>query len=226
MDFSENYSSKSQDDLQQTYFGKNQISLFTVVAYVGTRMKKISIVIANDNCSHSKEQVFYYMRLIVDELKKERQDLKKIFFVSDDAGSQFNYRFILTNMMQAKSDLGVNVQWDFFPTSHGKSPADGLGGTVKRGVCARVLSGSHLVYNAKEFVECAKSFCKTSTRLICVTDDDMRETFKMLKIRWANTKALIGTRSYHHFKPAENGKDLLAAVSSIQDDPKTFKNRV
>ena len=72
--------------------------------------KKNSIVIANENCSHSKEQVFYYMRLIVDELKKERKGLKKIFFVSDDAGSQFNYRFILTNMMQAKSDLGVNVQ--------------------------------------------------------------------------------------------------------------------
>ncbi len=31
-----------------------------------------------------------------------------------------------------KIDFGIDAEWHFFATSHGKSTCDGLGGTVKR----------------------------------------------------------------------------------------------
>ena len=29
-------------------------------------------------------------------------------------------------------EFGINAEWHFYATAHGKSPCDGLGGTVKR----------------------------------------------------------------------------------------------
>jgi hypothetical protein len=29
------------------------------------------------------------------------------------------------------TDIGINVEWYFFATSHGNSPCDGVGGTIK-----------------------------------------------------------------------------------------------
>jgi hypothetical protein len=34
--------------------------------------------------------------------------------------------------MQHEVDFGAPCAWHFFATSHGKSPCDGIGGTVKR----------------------------------------------------------------------------------------------
>jgi len=36
------------------------------------------------------------------------------------------------NLCHHKSDFGMDAEWHFFATSHGKGPCDGLGGTIKR----------------------------------------------------------------------------------------------
>ena len=221
MDFSENYAATCQDDTQQSFFGKNQIGLFTVVSYFGKNCESMSLLIANDDASHSKEQVFYYIRLIVTELKKKYSHLNKIFFVTDGSPTQFKNRYIISSLVSIKEELGVSVQWDFFPTSHGKSPADGLGGTIKRGVGAKVLGGE-LVYNAANFIDCAKKFCK-KTKLYLVTEEHTRETSKKLEKRWKKVKPMNGLRSMHHFRPSTDGKSIEAAVTSKLDGFKNFK---
>ena len=35
-------------------------------------------------------------------------------------------------MCQHQKEFGLQAEWNFFATSHGKSPCDGLGGTIKR----------------------------------------------------------------------------------------------
>ena len=163
------------------------------------------------------------MNLIVADLKSIDPSLSSVNFVSDGAASQFKNRFILSSLVLAERDLGVKAQWNFFPTSHGKSPADGLGGTFKRGVESRVLSGKFQVYTAKDFITCAKTFGK-ETKLYCVSDDQMRSTTDELKKRWARSKALNGSRAMHHFQPSADGKCLIAAVTSKLDGRKFFKN--
>ena len=223
MDFSENFSAKSQNDVQQAFFGKKQIALFTAVGWIGAEKKKATFVMANDDTTHSKQQVFYYMKLIVKELKEINPQLDYVRFVSDGAASQFKNRFILSTLMTAERDYGLKCQWDFFPTSHGKSPADGLGGIIKRGVESRIFSGKFEVYSAKDFIECAKTFCK-STKLFSVSKEETKSTDQELETRWKKAKPMNGIRSLHHFKPSEDGKTLLAAVTSQLDGMKTFKN--
>ena len=58
MDFAENFSTKSQRDVQSAFFAKKQISIFTSLAYVGNKHPK-SYLILNDDISHSKQQVQY-----------------------------------------------------------------------------------------------------------------------------------------------------------------------
>jgi hypothetical protein len=44
----------------------------------------------------------------------------------------FHCRFNFLNLCQHESDFGIKATWHFFATGHGKSPCDGIGGTVKR----------------------------------------------------------------------------------------------
>ena len=48
--------------------------------------------------------------------------------VQDSTKSYKNFM----NLCYHEADLGLKATWSFFATSHGKSPCDGVGGTVKR----------------------------------------------------------------------------------------------
>ena len=38
----------------------------------------------------------------------------------------------MINLVYHQDDFGIQAEWHFFATSHGKSACDGIGGTVKR----------------------------------------------------------------------------------------------
>ena len=58
----------------------------------------------------------------------------KIVFILDGAGSQYKNYKAFSNLCHHKSEFGLDAEWNFFATFHGKSPCDGIGGTVKRNV--------------------------------------------------------------------------------------------
>ena len=45
---------------------------------------------------------------------------------------QANIKIVIMNICLHENDFKMNCCWSFFATSHGKSPCDGLGGTIKR----------------------------------------------------------------------------------------------
>ena len=58
--------------------------------------------------------------------------VNKIYYFSDGCGGQYkNYKKKL-NLCHHQTDFQFTAEWVFFATSHGKSPCDGIGGTVKR----------------------------------------------------------------------------------------------
>lgn len=158
VDFAENYVAKGQNEVQSSYYGRKQISIFTCVAWIGQEHEE-SFAIINDNIQHSKEQVHFYLKLIITRLK-EKYELEKLVVFSDGCSSQFKNRYSLSMVLFSKQDYNLDMEWNFFCTSHGKSSADGIGAVVKRGVYQRVLLDECSVYSAEEFVEYCKSFCK------------------------------------------------------------------
>ena len=57
--------------------------------------------------------------------------MQKCVYFSNGAGSQHKNYKAFSNLCYHESDFGLNVEWNFFVTSHWKSPCDGTGGTVK-----------------------------------------------------------------------------------------------
>ena len=66
-------------------------------------------------------------------------NLKHIHCFSDGTASQYKN---LTNLAHHSVDIGITAEWVFFSTSHGNSPCDGIGGTVKRLVARASLQAS------------------------------------------------------------------------------------
>jgi hypothetical protein len=225
MDFSQNYSSIGQNDLQSSYFGRAMISVKTVIVYVANH-DPISIVIVNDDTTHSKEQVFFYLDLVINYVKQSHPQLKSIKIFTDGCSSQYKNKFMLVSLLFSKVDFGLDAEWHFSTTSHGKGAVDGLGGTIKRNVANRVLSTPNLtVYNAKEFYECALTFVD-KIKMFIVNQADVQQFFEQkLMSRWDKIKKIMltGSRDCHSFRPDYRSKSLIAAASSAGDGELTFK---
>jgi hypothetical protein len=224
MDFSQNYSAIGQNDLQSAYFGRNQISIYTVMVYVGQE-SPIPIVIINDDTSHSKEQVTFYIQLIVNSVREDYPDLAHIDFFTDGCSSQFKNKYILISLLYTVEDLGLTAKWHFFTTSHGKGAVDGLGAVVKRTVANKVLAEGATVYSANDFFTCVNFFKKKIRTFLA----DQRQVDAMfqpeLKMRWEKIKkiTLTGSRDLHYFEPNYEKKEIIGAVSSKKDGMKIFK---
>ena len=65
-------------------------------------------------------------------LKPHYPQLTQVDYFSDGCGAQCkNFKNFL-NLTYHQSDFGIKASWSFFTTSHGKSPYDGIGDSVKR----------------------------------------------------------------------------------------------
>ena len=58
--------------------------------------------------------------------------VKKINYFSDGYTAQYKKGKNFLNLCYHQKDFSIDCQWDFFATSHRKSPCDVIGGTVKR----------------------------------------------------------------------------------------------
>ena len=58
--------------------------------------------------------------------------LSKVHYFSDGCAGQYKNCKNFLNLCLHSSDFRVKCEWNFFATSHVKSPCDGIGGTVKQ----------------------------------------------------------------------------------------------
>ena len=103
------------------------------------------------------------------------------------------------------------IVWNYFATSHGKEPVDGIGGALKRTVWNKVCQRKANVTNADSFVNAA------SERNICIVNlstSDLQNRAKALGLTkvFATAAPVIGILSKHcmHFI---DGKVKLEIIS-------------
>src|SRR3989442_10414164 len=58
--------------------------------------------------------------------------VRKVYYFSDGAASQYKNKENFINLAFHMQDFKISAELHFFVTSHGRSPCDGVGGTVKR----------------------------------------------------------------------------------------------
>ena len=110
----------------------------------------------------------------------------------------------MINLCNHAKDHGVPAEWHFFATSHGKSPCDGIGGTVKRLVARASLQATtdkQILTPQELFSWCVKNIQGISFLYVSTEDIQSNEEKFGLENRYALVKTIPGTRSHHAFIP-------------------------
>ena len=133
-DFSENYSYVVQDAAQGFHWNNSQCTIHPFVAYYPSSdgVQHQSYCFISNDTKHSAAMVYTFLNHIIAELKSKHKRLIKIHYFSDGCAAQYKNRFNLINLCHHLEDFGIEAEWNFFATSHGKNACDGIGGTVKR----------------------------------------------------------------------------------------------
>lgn len=96
------------------------------------RKKIQSIIDIAESLDHNIISVYQFITNLVSTVKSKLPFIKKLIFFSDGAASQYKNFKNLFNTSQFSNDFGLQAEWHFFATSHGKGPCDGIGGQFKR----------------------------------------------------------------------------------------------
>ena len=164
MDFSENYSCKSLDEVQSAYFNQTNVTLHPVVAYhhgPDGNLKHTSYIIVSDEMGHKSSTVLAFVDAIMPDLKS-LDTLDTIHYWTDSPSSQYRNKSIFDYVANHEEIHGVKAIWNYFETGHGKGPCDGLGGTCKRLADQAVRSGKVLIQDAEGFYDWATSSSMTN----------------------------------------------------------------
>ncbi|MCG8620798.1 MAG: hypothetical protein MJE68_02200 [Proteobacteria bacterium] len=134
-DFSENYSFILQDAAQGFHWNNAQATVHPFVIYYrhSGEERHLSYVVISDCLHHDTVAVYLFQKSLITFLKRVLPSSpKKIVYFSDGAASQYKNRKNFINLCNHEADFGIQAEWHYSVTSHGKGASDGVGGTVKR----------------------------------------------------------------------------------------------
>ena len=217
MDFAENYKYVIQDEIQAFHWNNQQCTLHPVVCYYRdetSSVKAASLCFISDDNDHDTCFVYNVQNQVTDYLKANLPNIKKVNYFTDGCAAQYkNYKNFL-NLTFHKDDFGINADWTFFASSHGKSPCDGIGGTVKRLVARaslqRPLSDQIITFNSfRDYV----TEHIISIKFFVILSKDMDTIRKKQNERFKLGRTIPGTRSFHYFLPTEDKRLLYKRTS-------------
>ena len=123
LDFAENYSFVVQDAAQGFHWDNSQATLHPFVAYYMSNEGTLthhSMCVISDDLKHSTIAVHRFLEVVLQHLKILHPRMTNIHYFSDGAASQYKNYKNLCNLVHHREDFGLDAQWHFFATSHGK----------------------------------------------------------------------------------------------------------
>ena len=148
---------------------------------------------------------------------KNNFSVNKINYFSDGAPQQFkNYKNIL-NIYYHNHDFGIEANWHFFPTAHGKGACDGVGGSVKRAAAKASLRlpPNKQILTALSLHDWLKSdghYQNVEFRYSPVSDYE--KNLRKLNSRYSNKSRVKDLQKQHFIAPLGNGKIEYKLYSS------------
>lgn len=211
LDFAENYSCEVQNAIQGVYFSKQQVTIHPIVVYYKTvkesKLKNINIIFISEVRSHNSILVYTFLKKLNEFLKKRFPHLHEILYVSDGSAEQYKNKSNFKNLCCHYEDFGVKAEWHFWPTSHGKGPCDGIGGTLKRRAREASLKATcpdQRINNAKQFFDWTqKQQDWKNWEFFYITKEHYQMEEKFLRERLSNLSTIHGTHSFHQFIPKD-----------------------
>ncbi|KAG1656070.1 ARL14 effector protein [Nymphon striatum] len=218
LNFAENYSFVVQDAVQGYYWDNSQATIhpFTVYHKVEGSLKCTSLCVISDHMRHDTATVNAFLCEVVPFLKSVVINIQLIMYWSDGAASQYKNYKNLQNLLKHKEDFGITAEWHFFATAHGKSPCDGIGGTVKRLARAASLQAtvSRHILTPLQLYEWAKAHI-SGIHFFYIISHVVEDNFQhVLESRFRSLKTVPGTRTHHCFRVTNSNELCMYRISS------------
>ena len=204
-DFSENYSFVLQDAAQGFHWNNAQATIHPFIIYYRHSEEEchLSYVVISDCLHHDTVAVYLFQKRLIAYLKGVLpSSLKKIIYFSDGVASQYKNCKNFTNLCNHKADFGIQAEWHFSATSHGKGACDGVGGTVKRLAAKASLQRPYedQIMTPPQLFEWASENVPKTVFNYCSTHEN-EEIKNSLEERFQNSRTIPGTRKLHSFVP-------------------------
>ena len=135
MDFAENYSFLVKDVIQSFYWQNQQATPHPFAVYHNDddgKLKCDCYCVISNHLLHDQTAVHCFISLVIPTIRTRNPRISRIKYFSDGAASKYENFKSLINLMYDEHDFNLKAEHHFFATSHGKSPCDGIGGTIKR----------------------------------------------------------------------------------------------
>lgn len=224
MDFSENLAFEIQDAAQAYYYAKILCTIHPICIYYkkNGELKQQSIIIIAESLSHNVQAVYLFQTKLVQYVKSVL-GTKKIIFFSDGAPSQYKNKKNFLNLCLFNNDFGIDAEWNFFATSHGKSPCDALGGSFKRNAKLHNMKNpANPINSAKTLFDWSQTISNSKVHFIHCTEKDQSSIVKFLNSRLnQKIRQVEGSKSFHAFKPIDKNS-LTASTLSTSNESKRF----
>ena len=113
--------------MQGHHWDNSQATLHPFVVYYkdAQELKCLSLCVISDCLKHDTTTVHCFLSRLLPHLTYViPNSMRKVIYFR-------NYKNF-SNLCHHKDDFDIPAEWHFFATSHGKSPCDRIGGTVKR----------------------------------------------------------------------------------------------
>ena len=228
-DFSENYSFVLQDAAQGYHWNNAQATIHPFVIYYRHSGEEchLSYVVISDCLYHDTVAVYLFQKRLITFLKQALPfSLKKILYFSDGAASQYKNRKNFINLCNHEADFGIQAEWHFSATSHGKGACDGIGGTVKRLAARASLQRPYeqQIMTPPQLFEWASEKVPKTVFNYCSTQE-YEEVKEFLKERFQNSRTIPGTRRLHSFVPLSRNtlKVRVYSFSTTSKDVRVTK---
>ena len=172
-----------------------QITLYTPVSWF--RDQIISHVVVSDYMQHNKTSAVIFTDKI---LAKLPDDVREVKIWTDGPASQFKNKYVIAAMKALSCNChGVKLVWNFFATSHGKGPVDGVGGTLKRIAAEKVRSRQCIINGMIDFVAAVRDSSITVTPM---TADAVKQRERELRLDdvFGEAEAVKGISDFHCFE--------------------------
>lgn len=205
-DFSESYEAKMANEVQSMHFGasKRQISLHTGMVY--TKNEAQSFCTMSDENSHQPPAIWAHLAPVIEMVKTRTPNVEIFHFFTDGPSSQYRQKNNFYLLAYFTKTYGFKYStWSFYEAHHGKSVADGIGGSVKRSLDKKVCLGTDIV-DAKDAYEVCKD-CLKKTKVFLILKSDIDNISKILP---AKLPVLKGTMQLHQIITDKNDKFKIA----------------
>ena len=203
MDFAENYTATFQDEIQSVHWKQKQITKYTIMIW---HRSEINSKIFVSNCrDHEKHSVAAYTAKILEFIELSLPTVDTVQIWTDGPSSQYKSKFVFILSTKLKEVSDLQLQWNYFATSHGKGPNDALGGNAKRIAHRQVLSRKFVIRDALSFSAAFKSV-QSNINVTVISPNEIETKCNELNadLLWSDVPAVPGTQTVHCVIPQQN----------------------